>query len=42
MLRLFHLIPETDDLLETSWLTRKWGIFVKTWLAATVGMAALT
>ena len=41
MLRLFHLIPETDDLLETSWLTRRWGTFVKTWLAATVGVAAL-
>jgi hypothetical protein len=41
MLRLLRLIPETEDILQTSWHARRWGIFVKAWLAVTVGVAAL-
>jgi hypothetical protein len=41
MLRLFQLIPETEDILQTSWHERRWDIFVKAWLAVTAGMAAL-
>jgi hypothetical protein len=41
MLRVFQLIPGTEDILQASWHARRWGTFVKAWLALTVGMAAL-
>jgi hypothetical protein len=41
MLRLLRLIPETEDILQASWHERRWDIFVKAWLAVTVGVFAL-
>jgi hypothetical protein len=41
MLRVFQLIPYTEDTLQTCWHERRWGTFVKVWLAVTVAMAVL-
>ena len=41
MLRLLRLIPETEETLQASWHERRWDIFVKAWLAVTVGVFAL-
>ena len=42
MLRIFRLIPETDDLLQNAWRTRKWATFIRVWLLASVAMVPVT
>ncbi len=38
---LFGLIGQADNLLEGTWQSRDWSTFVRTWLVATVGVAAV-
>jgi uncharacterized BrkB/YihY/UPF0761 family membrane protein len=42
MLRIFRLIPETDELLQNAWRTRKWATFIRVWLLASVAMVPVT